>query len=140
MKKIFIILWLAVLGGSLTAQTNQPLEVVVNKVKSEEGTLMVALFNSEKTFTAQPWKGEKSKAQSGTMKIVFHDIPSGQYVVAVYHDANENGKMDSNFMGIPKEGFGFSNDAMGTFGPPSYEKALIHWTGAETFTINLKYY
>ena len=140
MKKIMVMLFLATLSGSLKGQTDKPLKVVVNQVKSDEGLLMVALYNSEETFTSKPWKGEKTKAKTGTMDIIFQNVPPGAYAIAVYHDANENGKMDSNFIGIPKEGFGFSKDAMGTFGPPSYEKALVTWTGTETFTINLKYY
>ncbi len=57
------------------------------------------------------------------------------------HDANGNGKLDSNMMGIPKEGFGFSNDATGSFGPPGFDEAKFNLTGKDqVVVITLKYY
>ena len=128
------------LAASLRAQTNGQLEVVVYEVKDDVGTVMVGLFNSSETFTKEVWKGEKSKAKPGTIRVVFNDIPSGNYAISVYHDVNENGKLDMNFLGIPKEGFGFSNDAMGTFGPPSFEKAMIKSPAPGPVSLKMKYF
>lgn len=139
MKKSIIIFIIMLSGIALHAQNQKPLEVIIENVNNDQGLMMVALFNSEETFTSKPWKGEKPGAHKGAMHVFFNDVPAGKYAIAVYHDENQNAKMDSNFMGIPKEGYGFSNDAMGTFGPPSFEKALIQWTGVETYTIHLKY-
>jgi uncharacterized protein (DUF2141 family) len=55
------------------------------------------------------------------------------------HDSNENGKLDSNFFGVPKEGFGFSNDAMGSCGPPSFAKARVNLSADKMISIILKY-
>ena len=118
----------------------QVLEVVVKNIKNDQGVLMVGIFNNEKTFTRKVWKGEKPKAQTGTMTIVFQDIPAGAYAISVFHDANENGKLDTNFMGIPKEGFGFSNDAMGSFGPPSFELARFDCPPGHPISVTLKYF
>ena len=52
-------------------------------------------------------------------------------------DANENEKLDTNFLGIPKEQFGFSNDAKGSFGPPSFESASFEVTQSKKIVINL---
>lgn len=139
MKTFLLILGTAFITIPGIAQNDKSLEVIVENVSSNEGRMMVALFNTKKNFTSSPWKGEKPSALKGTMHVFFKDVPAGEYAIAVYHDENENLKMDSNLIGMPKEGYGFSNDAMGSFGPPSFEKALIRWSGAEKYTIHLKY-
>jgi uncharacterized protein (DUF2141 family) len=122
-----------------TLLLSQDLEVIVKNIKNGKGTLMIGLFNSEKTFKKEVWKGERPKAQAGELKVIFKDVPPGDYAVSVFHDENENGKIDMNFMGIPSEGFGFSNDAMGTFGPPSFEKAKVVIPAGKAITLTLKY-
>jgi|SRR6185295_10033585 len=139
MKKLIMIVVMSLTGIALQGQIPQPFEIVVENVKDNEGILMVALFNSEETFTSKPWRGDRPAAEKGTMHVYFSDVPPGNYAIAVYHDANKNSKMDKNLLGIPKEGYGFSNDVMGSFGPPSYENAQIQWTGTETYTIHLTY-
>ncbi len=117
----------------------QDLEVTVKNIKNGKGTLIIGLFNSEKTFTKEVWKGEKLKAQPGVLKVIFKDVPPGDYAVSVFHDENENGRVDMNFIGIPREGFGFSNDAMGAFGPPPFAKAKVAVPANKTVAITLKY-
>lgn len=70
----------------------------------------------------EPFKTAEVKAKEGYVMIVFQDVPEGDYAVSVLHDLNDNKKMDENLVGIPKEGFGFSNDAMGAFGPPTFRQ------------------
>ncbi len=55
--------------------------------------------------------------------VVIDSLKYGEYAVRVFHDENKNGKIDTNFLGIPTEDYGYSNDASGWFGPPSWEKA-----------------
>lgn len=117
----------------------QDLEVEIKNVKNSKGVLMVGLFNSEKTFTKEIWKGNTPKAAEGNMKVVFKNIPAGDYAVSVFHDENGDGKLNANLIGIPKEGFGFSNDAMGKFGPPSFEKAKVVMPLKKTVIITMKY-
>ena len=78
-------------------------------------------------------------AKSGEVQVSFENISPGDYAISVMHDANENNELDSNAFGIPKEGFGFSNDVMGMFGPPSFEKAKFKFTGDNIISITLKY-
>ena len=125
---------------SLSHLTGQDLEVVVKGVKSDQGVLMVGLFNSEKTFTKQAWRGEKPKAVKGTVLVTFKNIPAGEYAISVFHHADDDGKLHTNFIGIPKEGFGFSNDVMGTFGPPTFQKAKFRCPVAQPISVTLKYY
>jgi len=59
----------------------------------------------------------------------FEDIPPGTYALAVIHDENMNGKLDTNWLGIPKEGYGFSNDVKALLGAPSFSAASFKYDG-----------
>ena len=139
MKKNILLL-ITVLGFTqgLYAQ-NQSLTVSIKNISSDKGTLRVGIFNSQTDFLKKQLYGQIIKSKSGDMKVVFENIPVGAYAISIIHDENENGELDSNLFGIPNEGFGFSNDAMGTFGPPSFEKASFNLKENSTMTVNLKY-
>lgn len=117
-----------------------PLFVTVHEIKNNQGSIRVAIYDSAKTFMKTIWKGKKTHAKVGAVEVSFENVVPGTYAIGVFHDANDNGKFDSNLLGIPKEGFGFSNDAMGTFGPPSFHEAKFDWDGQKTISIKLKYF
>jgi uncharacterized protein (DUF2141 family) len=64
-------------------------------------------------------------ARAGDNTITVRDVPAGSWAVLAYQDENENGELDRNLIGIPSENYGFSRDARGKFGPPSFEDAVI---------------
>lgn len=102
------------------------LVVVIEGIKEPKGELILAVFNNESDFLKKEFKSQKVKVDdSGKVLISFDDLPKGNYSISVIHDENLNGKLDKNFVGIPKEGFGFSNNKMGTFGPPSFKDCEI---------------
>lgn len=85
---------------------------------------MVALYNNAADFpNKEPYKGSTTKISADVELIKFENIPYGDYAIAVLHDINKDGKLDKNFFGIPTEGYGFSNNAVEKFGPPSFLKA-----------------
>ena len=104
------------------------ISVEVTNIQSEEGTILIGLFDSEKNFLKTRLKTERFKAKEGNMKVSFDDIPAGTYTVSIIHDENDNGSLDMNFMGIPSEPYGISMDGKSMFGPPSYEKAKFEVT------------
>jgi uncharacterized protein (DUF2141 family) len=117
--------------------------VRITGLRSADGNLSVALFNVKKGF---PGKYERAvrKAQisaAGSQHVVvFDDVPYGTYAVAVQHDENANGKLDANFLGMPKEGVGTSNNPKSKFGPPSFDDAsFVLDKKAMELTINLRY-
>ena len=120
---IFLTGLFACING-LNAQTTS-LEVNVNSIKSGKGSIRVGLFNNEKDFLVNAVEGKVVKASRGEITVIFENLQPGDYALSVIHDENENGKLDSNAFGIPKEGFAFGNNAMGSFGPPSFEKAKV---------------
>lgn len=103
-------------------------------------TLMVALFDSKEGFEADKFIQEiKMDASGDSSTVLIPNLPKGNYAVAVFLDSNKNGKIDKNFVGKPTELYGFSNDARGMFGPPSYAKSVFSiGDGLTTQTIHLQ--
>ncbi len=140
MKTKITILMLLAACFTFPAFSQGTLRVEVSNVKEAKGTVNVGLFATEDTFLKKPTFGKIVKADKEKVIAVFENLPNGTYAISVIHDENENGELDTNFMGIPKEGFGFGNDASGMFGPPSFEKASIHWDGKDKqVSVKLKY-
>jgi uncharacterized protein (DUF2141 family) len=116
------------------------LEVQVTNIKSTKGTIRIGLFTTEDSFLKTAVKGKVVPAVVGEITVRFENLEPGVYAVSVIHDANENGELDKNIFGIPKEGFAFGNNAMGNFGPPSFQEAKITLDADDARqVINLKY-
>jgi uncharacterized protein (DUF2141 family) len=109
--------------SSLVSAQNVNLTVSISGLKSNSGMVQVGLFNSEGKFLKSAVKGVSSEIKSNAATVTFTDIPPGEYAISVYHDKNKNGKLDTNFMGIPSEDFACSNNAKGFMGPPKYQDA-----------------
>ena len=116
----------------------------LNGMKNTNGKINVALYNSEAAFndTNQAFKSLLIQATAGNIIILLDSLPAGQYAVAVFHDENDNATIDTNFLGIPQEGFAFSNNALGSFGPPTWAQAQFDLPVKSTITqsISLKFY
>jgi uncharacterized protein (DUF2141 family) len=108
---------------SMASAAAADLTITVDDVASADGQLMVALYNSADTFRGKPYRALSAPASAGTVKLEVKDLPAGDYAFALYHDANRNGKLDMNALGMPAEDYAFSNNAMGKRGAPSYEDA-----------------
>ena len=119
------------------------LTVVVTDVHSDKGTVNVAVYDSEASYMQLPLAKAKARkpATPGEVVFIFHDLPAGRYAVTSYHDENGNDKLDKNVLGIPSEGYGFSNDAQGTAGPAKYRQAAftVDGTTAKTVRFSLNY-
>lgn len=117
------------------------LEVIVKNIREAKGTIRVGLFNSEESFLEKAVEGKVVEAAANEVKIYFEDVKPGVYGLSVIHDENNSGDLDSNILGLPKEGFAFGNNAMGAFGPPSFDKAKVELQGDSLTrqTILMKY-
>jgi uncharacterized protein (DUF2141 family) len=137
MKRIMV-LWCAVLlvlfAMSAAAEDGGTLKVTIDGFNNDKGDAKISLFNSKETYlagntgvhmAALPIKGGKAQ-------WVLSGLPYGTYAIKIFHDENGNGKLDKNAMGMPKEQFGFSNNARGTFGPPDYEQAKFAFSAANS--------
>lgn len=75
----------------------------------------------------------------GDETILSFEVPAGVYAVAVHHDANSNGKLDANFLGIPTEGYGVSNDVRPRFRAPRFAEARVGVTRDTTLVVHMSY-
>lgn len=108
--------------------------VEIGDLHSNDGKVACALFTPEH---AASFPGTESAKQLvvpiSDLKATcrFTDLKKGMYAIAVFHDENDNGKLDTNFFGIPIEGSGASNGAQGWLGPPKFDDARFEFTGGE---------
>ncbi len=124
-------------AGVPQAQSPQAnlIHVEIDGLRNDKGQVLCALFSSPDGFpknSAKTAAYAKSDISHGHAFCEFPGIPSGTYAVSAFHDENSNGKMDTNFMGIPREGVAASNNARGHFGPPKFEAAAFHFSGGRT--------
>ncbi|KFI08668.1 DUF2141 domain-containing protein [Massilia sp. BSC265] len=99
-------------------------EVRVTNVAGGKGKVNVAVCDRER-FLKQCAYSASVPAQAGETVVSLKDIPAGTWAVLAYQDENANGQLDRNFIGIPKENYGFSRDAASRFGPPGFDDAAI---------------
>lgn len=133
--------------GLAEAQTNSSnsnaIRVTVVGLHSNDGEVYCALYSSADGFP----DGFTKAAKKTTAKITneqavceFSAVAPGVYAISAYQDENSNGKLDRNFMGMPKEGVGASNDAKASFGPPKFDDARFSYKGGlQQLTIHLRY-
>lgn len=133
MKALLIVI---IASSMLQARAQGQVEVTVRNVKDGAGKVRVGIFKDAGSFLKEPFVGRIVSATKGELVVVFDQVPAGTYAISIIHDENENGELDSNMVGMPKEGFGFSNDAMGMFGPPSFEKASLK-LGTEPASVSI---
>lgn len=127
----------------------QASELIINlSDQKKAGTLMLAMYNNAEAFEGSVVKEKRS--ESGVFKglelylepqdstQLSTEIPDGEYAIAFFIDANGNKKLDKNFLGIPKEQYGFSNNAMGTLSAPTFEQAKFMVAGNTIQNIKLK--
>ena len=119
------------------------LTVRVTGLRNDRGQVAVALFDSAAHFPKQEraLRGQVVRIAGKRAQVTFRDLQPGTYAVAILHDENQNQKMDFNFLGMPLEGYGFSNDASALFGPPSFERAAFRLLPrASGISINGRYF
>ena len=122
------------------AQTGT-ITVEISGMQGTEGQISIGLYTSEEGFpeTEKSYKGLNIRVTGGKAVAAFQDIHAGSCAIAVFHDTNSNGKLDKNFFRIPKEGYAFSNNVFGTFGPPDFEEASFKLDGNKTVIIKMGY-
>lgn len=125
--KTMIILLFAVLTSVSVAGQN--LTLIVKDVEHVDGSVYVAIYFSKQTFMKKPVFGFRVGVKDRTIEIPCKGIPAGTYAISLFQDENENGKLDTGAFGRPLEKFGFSNDAEGVLGAPSFENAVLNSNG-----------
>jgi uncharacterized protein (DUF2141 family) len=101
------------------------LDIEILELRNNNGNIMLQLFDSTQKVLTQ----EKCIIKDNKSSFSVTDLSPGKYAVRYYHDENMNGKMETNLAGKPTEGYGFSNNVIGKFGPPPFEKWLFEVSG-----------
>jgi uncharacterized protein (DUF2141 family) len=141
----FAVLMFVNLSTIAVAQSPCPgIHVKILNIKNSTGTVACALFESPAGFPIEYLRSATNimviKIRDTQARCDFLDIPPGTYALAVIHDENTNGKFDTNWMGVPTEGYGFSNDAKALLGAPSFSAASFQYDGQNLeLTISLHY-
>jgi uncharacterized protein (DUF2141 family) len=136
-----LILFSCVAWATQALGAGSEIVVVVEGSKTTEGHIMVAIYASEETFLKEPFLGRKAKpGPDGRTEIVFtrEELPA-EFAISLYHDVNDNGGMETGFMRIPKEPYGFSNNPPARMGPPLYAPSVVKRDAVDReIVINLK--
>ncbi|WP_299123865.1 DUF2141 domain-containing protein [uncultured Winogradskyella sp.] len=135
--KIAVAIVLSFVSYQSEAQEKHNITVTVKNAHSNDGKIFIALYKTESSFLKTAFKATKSEIKDNQCTITFEDIPEGIYAVSIFHDENNNGKLDSNFFGIPKEDYGCSNNAKGFMGPPKWDDANFQLIENKSISITL---
>lgn len=111
------------------------IEVEIVGLKNDNGKIQLQLFNDED----EPIHGQVATIKHQKCNILFPKIKQGKYSIRYFHDENGNDELDTNWLGIPSEGYGFSNNATSIFGIPSIEKRIIYVSNNEKLVLSIKY-
>jgi uncharacterized protein (DUF2141 family) len=141
-----LILFILLISASYSPSGSQPsagkIKITVNTFRNSNGNAGFALFNKGEDF---PSFGDKAmkvvyvKISNNYSEVEFDNLPAGDYAIAVFHDENSNKELDTNFLGIPKEGVGCSNNPKGGFDPPKFEDARFKFSGSvQTISVNVR--
>lgn len=153
MKNIVILLFMFVtFAHDLMADVPEHLQkpeasggirVRILDLRNHDGEIMLLLFNGKKGFPGKEqyvFRKASIPAAGNPPIFKFEHIPLGSYALSVRHDENGNGKLDTNFIGMPKEGVGTSNNPRTRFGPPSFDDAKFLLDGDEKeLVIHMRY-
>ena len=124
---------LSVLLAGQTYAQSHTLIVDIRQLKSTTGTLFIALQDTAQKDVQRLAIPVKDNID----KVVFHNVTPGRYAVRFFIDENNNRKLDKSILGVPKEGWGCSNDAKSTFGPPKFEAMLFSLNAEKTIVIHV---
>jgi uncharacterized protein (DUF2141 family) len=148
---------LALLGVVAVSQTVLPasaeqssVTVNISGARSQKGNVVVCLWSKEnKDFpicsSAAAYKSTTLKANSSNLVTTFQNVPSGEYAISAFHDENGNGKLDTNWMGMPKEGIAApnmdkeKNQNQGRRERPSFDKMKFNLNSSTTVSVSFMY-
>lgn len=118
MKIVFIILLLI---NSINIIAQVSLAIEIKELRNNNGKILFQLYDNNQNKI----KGVYGDISNNKCLIVIKELKKGKYAFKYFHDENTSEELDSNWLGLPTEGYGFSNNAVGKFGPPSFDQWLF---------------
>lgn len=130
--KMLIALATLLTGSAALAADDANLRVVATNVKSDQGKLFVWVYDKRDDWLSDRYRTQKGVPVAGNRQgdkvTVDLLLPAGEYALSIFQDVNDDGKLERNFIGIPKEPAGLSNNLRPKFGPPKYKDAKFSVT------------
>lgn len=120
-----ITIFLFFLQSMINPTDSTGLEVVFTNIKQAQGQLMIAVYDKSEDYMVENKVRSKRVVPvtaKGTITCLFPELGPGTYAISCFHDLNSNGKLDTNFLGIPSEPYGASNNARPKFRAPNWEE------------------
>ena len=136
--QLILLLLLSVSGWTAT----HDLEVKLTGMRNTKGSVLYLVFKSADGFPGDAKKSVKQgkiKASEAKNGILITDLVPGTYAITITHDENNNGKLDTNFVGIPKEGFAFSKNPKVTVGAPSFSQCKFDSSESKEISIKMNH-
>jgi uncharacterized protein (DUF2141 family) len=139
MKKMLLLFLYIILGTSLYSQE---LTMRISGIKQGKGDILIAIFKGESGFPSETSKAVellRAVPANGKAELTIKTLAAGTYAVSLFQDSNGDGLLNTNFLGIPKEGYGVSNNAFNTFSAPVYKEASFQYPTINQLNMTLKY-
>ncbi len=133
MKAILLVLAIFLVPDIVSSQNT--LDIEITNLRNDKGLIMLQLFNETEVVIRQ----EKGIIKEKKCSIIFENLSPGKYAIRFFHDENVNGILEKNKMGIPTEGYGFSNNAYGMFGPKPFKDWLFEFKEDERLALKTRY-
>jgi uncharacterized protein (DUF2141 family) len=152
MRRVLVLALGAALAAAVPADAGE-LRITLDGLRTERGTILIGVYDSKATFDRAIELSDRDGFLNDPQRVAgvalrgsnalkggvgLPNLEPGRYAVIVLHDQDGNGRLDKNFWGVPTEAYGFSNDAQGFLGPPSFKDAAIVFDGGDkTLAIGL---
>jgi uncharacterized protein (DUF2141 family) len=126
-RNIYLFSFFAFIGQNINAQ----LIVEITNIKEIKGRIEIGLYNDPEVFLSktEQYKVILVPVDDYTLTAIFDSIPEGKFAISLMHDLNEDGEMERNIIGFPKEPYGFSTNFRPRFGKPGFEDAEFYYDG-----------
>ncbi|MEM9669237.1 MAG: DUF2141 domain-containing protein [Pseudomonadota bacterium] len=111
------------------------IDITVENIEKHTGTMHIGLYDADTYEGGKAINGANITVEADSVSVTLQDIAPGEYGVKIFHDEDDDGEMDTNPFGIPTEGYAFSNNAKGRFGPAKWDDAKFVVTDAGTAQI-----
>lgn len=124
-RQAAVVFALLAAGVPAAAEAGQVI-VHIQGVRSDQGLVRIGVYGQDSAFPRSGRvAGQEIAAHRGDVVVTFEDLAPGVYAIAIHHDEDGDGEFDTTLIGLPSEGYGFSNDAPVVFGPPDFDSAAI---------------
>ena len=140
-KTIQLFLFILLSFGFKSLNAQKSLTINISNVQDNVGKIHLALFRPNDNF---PFEGGACKefstaAVKGVTTYKINDLPKGEYAIAIYHDEDQSGKCETNFIGYPKEGYCFSKNFKVFLSAPPFSKCSINLDSDKAIAIGMRY-